>query len=245
MAARVLVLAAWLLAASVPPSSAATTGHGGVVGAEHAGGQRGAGRHTDHAVDDVPQRVQARDLVGKKLDEQQRAAGRQHPPGAAAPASPRATESSPPAPWNRRGRPPRRGGKPLAQPSAAASASRLVMSSWLAAALTPSATWPPICAPASAACCPAWAPKPLSHSTKLFQIASMPCPPEGKGPDYPRQPGGFALLQKRRHTLAAFVTRADVGKCLPPSRRSARRRWCVRPRPAPGACRRARRPGWH
>src|SRR3989344_3336167 len=91
--------------------------------------------------------------------------------------------------------------KPLAQPSAAASASRLGMSSFAvavaAASPTARAVPPSTCSPS------VW-----SHCTMLNQRVSMAVKQRSA------QPVGLALVQERLHPFLAFVARADVGNAL-------------------------------
>jgi hypothetical protein len=65
MAARLVALAAKLVAASVPPSRAATSAPRPLSAPNTAAAKRRAGRDADHAMHHVPQRIQAGDLVGK------------------------------------------------------------------------------------------------------------------------------------------------------------------------------------
>src|SRR3990167_6413820 len=91
--------------------------------------------------------------------------------------------------------------KPLAQPSAAASASRLGMSSFAvavaAASPTARAVPPSTCSPS------VW-----SHCTMLNQRVSMACLYRSA------QPGGFAFVQERLHAFLALVAGTDVGNAL-------------------------------
>ena len=77
-AARVVALARWLVAASVPPSKAAAVAAVALIGAEYARRQRRAGRDAQQRVQQVPQRVDAGNLVGEELDEEHHAAGHEH-----------------------------------------------------------------------------------------------------------------------------------------------------------------------
>ena len=79
-AARVVALATWLVAASVPPSSAATVAQVAWSAPNTAAGERGAGRDADRRVCTMSQtRVDAGDLVGEELEEQHQPARAEHP----------------------------------------------------------------------------------------------------------------------------------------------------------------------
>ena len=86
--ARLPVFARWLPAASEPPTIAAASAGRRRRVAEHAGRQRRTRRNADEGVHDVPQRVDAGDLVGEELDEEHEARRRQHPADARARARP-------------------------------------------------------------------------------------------------------------------------------------------------------------
>ena len=65
-AARVVAFATWLVAASVPPSSAATVAQVRVVGAEHRRRERRAGRDAHDGVERVPDACRAPGILSTK-----------------------------------------------------------------------------------------------------------------------------------------------------------------------------------
>ena len=72
--ARIVSLVAWLVAASVPPISAAAVTQLAWSPPNTAAGERRAGGDADEGVDRVPDAVEARDLVDEELDEEHHAA---------------------------------------------------------------------------------------------------------------------------------------------------------------------------
>ena len=78
MTARLPDFARWLPAASVPPRIAAASIMAVGRIAEHARGERGAGRNPDERLHDVPGRIHAGHLVGEELDQAHEARRREH-----------------------------------------------------------------------------------------------------------------------------------------------------------------------
>ena len=73
--ARIVSLVAWLVAASVPPISAAAVTQLAWSPPKTAAGQSRAGRDPDEGMDRVPDAVETRDLVDEELDEEHQPGG--------------------------------------------------------------------------------------------------------------------------------------------------------------------------
>ena len=131
-AARVVALATWLVAASVPPSSAATAVQVAWSAPNTAGRERRAGRDAHHRVQQVPQACRRRGSCRRRT---RRTASARSRPASRVLQQLQARRQRRPSRDSRPGRSgtaPRRGAAPLAQPSAAASATRWVVSRFIA-----------------------------------------------------------------------------------------------------------------